>query len=66
MGELCCCLLLELLFSEVDHMVREQFSSLLNAEYTGAREIARRHTPGTFTNQLHTSYNEPRPPSYSN
>jgi len=30
------------------------------AEYIGARSIAGRHTPGTFTNQMQTSYNEPR------
>ncbi|KAI4355386.1 hypothetical protein L6164_004166 [Bauhinia variegata] len=30
------------------------------AQYTGAHAIAGRHTPGTFTNQLQTSYNEPR------
>ncbi|XP_027341808.1 40S ribosomal protein SA-like isoform X4 [Abrus precatorius] len=30
------------------------------AQYTGTHAIAGRHTPGTFTNQLQTSYNEPR------
>ncbi|XP_016452220.2 small ribosomal subunit protein uS2 [Nicotiana tabacum] len=30
------------------------------AQYTGASAIAGRHTPGTFTNQLQTSYSEPR------
>ncbi|XP_031474228.1 40S ribosomal protein SA-like [Nymphaea colorata] len=30
------------------------------AQYTGAHPIAGRHTPGTFTNQLQTSFNEPR------
>ncbi|XP_031090807.1 40S ribosomal protein SA-like isoform X2 [Ipomoea triloba] len=30
------------------------------AQYTGANAIAGRHTPGTFTNQLQTSYSEPR------
>lgn len=30
------------------------------AQYTGAQAIAGRHTPGTFTNQLQTSFNEPR------
>ncbi|MQM22642.1 hypothetical protein Taro_055697 [Colocasia esculenta] len=30
------------------------------AHYTGAHPIAGRHTPGTFTNQLQTSFNEPR------
>ncbi|KAL2253743.1 UNVERIFIED_CONTAM: 40S ribosomal protein SA [Sesamum indicum] len=30
------------------------------AQYTGANAIAGRHTPGTFTNQLQTSFNEPR------
>ncbi|KAK3220616.1 hypothetical protein Dsin_014586 [Dipteronia sinensis] len=30
------------------------------AQYTGAHAIAGRHTPGTFTNQLHTSFSEPR------
>ncbi|PON32450.1 Ribosomal protein [Parasponia andersonii] len=30
------------------------------AQYTGAHAIAGRHTPGTFTNQLQTSFNEPR------
>ncbi|KAH0466996.1 hypothetical protein IEQ34_004234 [Dendrobium chrysotoxum] len=30
------------------------------AQYTGAHPIARRHTPGTFTNQLQTSFSEPR------
>ncbi|KAL9321939.1 hypothetical protein ACSQ67_009992 [Phaseolus vulgaris] len=30
------------------------------AQYTGAHAIAGRHTPGTFTNQMQTSYNEPR------
>ncbi|XLS47335.1 hypothetical protein HN51_021693 [Arachis hypogaea] len=30
------------------------------AQYTGANAIAGRHTPGTFTNQMQTSYNEPR------
>ena len=30
------------------------------AQYTGAHAIAGRHTPGTFTNQLQTSYSEPR------
>ncbi|KAK6911812.1 Ribosomal protein S2 [Dillenia turbinata] len=29
------------------------------AQYTGAHPIAGRHTPGTFTNQLQTSFNEP-------
>uniref|UniRef100_A0A7N0TYD6 Small ribosomal subunit protein uS2 n=1 Tax=Kalanchoe fedtschenkoi TaxID=63787 RepID=A0A7N0TYD6_KALFE len=30
------------------------------AHYTGANAIAGRHTPGTFTNQLQTSFSEPR------
>ncbi|QHO30992.1 40S ribosomal protein [Arachis hypogaea] len=30
------------------------------AQYTGANAIAGRHTPGTFTNQKQTSYNESR------
>ncbi|XP_028792121.1 40S ribosomal protein SA-like [Neltuma alba] len=30
------------------------------AQYTGAHALAGRHTPGTFTNQLQTSYSEPR------
>ncbi|KZV19894.1 40S ribosomal protein SA [Dorcoceras hygrometricum] len=30
------------------------------AQYTGAHAIAGRHTPGTFTNQLQISFNEPR------
>lgn len=30
------------------------------AQHTGAHAIAGRHTPGTFTNQLQTSFNEPR------
>ncbi|XP_045822074.1 40S ribosomal protein SA-like [Trifolium pratense] len=30
------------------------------AQYTGANAIAGRHTPGTFTNQLQTSFREPR------
>ncbi|XLS47382.1 hypothetical protein HN51_021740 [Arachis hypogaea] len=30
------------------------------AQYTGANAIAGRHTPGTFTNEMQTSYNEPR------
>ncbi|KAL6956176.1 hypothetical protein U1Q18_026792 [Sarracenia purpurea var. burkii] len=30
------------------------------AQYTGAHAIAGRHTPGTFTNQLQTTFNEPR------
>ncbi|ERN13314.1 40S ribosomal protein Sa-2 [Amborella trichopoda] len=30
------------------------------AHYIGAHPIAGRHTPGTFTNQLQTSFNEPR------
>ncbi|CAN0877762.1 40S ribosomal protein SA [Linum grandiflorum] len=30
------------------------------AQYTGAHAIAGRHTPGTFTNQMQTSFNEPR------
>nr|QCO76341.1 hypothetical protein [Tamarix hispida] len=30
------------------------------AQYTGAQAIAGRHTPGTFTNQLQTSFSEPR------
>ncbi|VFQ83131.1 unnamed protein product [Cuscuta campestris] len=30
------------------------------AQYTGAQTIAGRHTPGTFTNQMQTSYSEPR------
>ena len=30
------------------------------AQYTGVRGIAGRHTPGTFTNQLQTSFSEPR------
>ncbi|CAL5061641.1 unnamed protein product [Urochloa decumbens] len=29
------------------------------AQYTGAHAIAGRHTPGTFTNQLQTSFSEP-------
>jgi small subunit ribosomal protein SAe len=30
------------------------------AQYTGAHAIAGRHTPGAFTNQLQTSFSEPR------
>ncbi|QHN87087.1 40S ribosomal protein [Arachis hypogaea] len=30
------------------------------SQYTGANAIARRNTLGTFTNQMQTSYNEPR------
>ncbi|CAA2970051.1 40S ribosomal protein SA-like [Olea europaea var. sylvestris] len=30
------------------------------AQYTGTHAIAGRHTPGTFTNQLQTSFSEPR------
>ncbi|KAL3720728.1 hypothetical protein ACJRO7_005527 [Eucalyptus globulus] len=30
------------------------------AQYTGAQAIAGRHTPGTFTNQMQTSFCEPR------
>ncbi|KAH8521203.1 hypothetical protein H0E87_002311 [Populus deltoides] len=30
------------------------------AQYTGAHAIAGRHTPGTFTNQMQTSFSEPR------
>ena len=30
------------------------------AQYTGVHAIAGRHTPGTFTNQLQTSFSEPR------
>lgn len=30
------------------------------AQHTGAHPIAGRHTPGTFTNQLQTSFSEPR------
>uniref|UniRef100_A0A164VLT0 40S ribosomal protein SA n=1 Tax=Daucus carota subsp. sativus TaxID=79200 RepID=A0A164VLT0_DAUCS len=30
------------------------------AQYTGANAIIGRHTPGTFTNQLQTSFSEPR------
>lgn len=30
------------------------------AQYTGANAIAGRHTPGTFTNQMQTSFSEPR------
>ncbi|MBA0869285.1 hypothetical protein Goshw_026119 [Gossypium schwendimanii] len=30
------------------------------AQYTGCHAIAGRHTPGTFTNQLQTSFSEPR------
>ncbi|KAL5698530.1 hypothetical protein ACHQM5_029557 [Ranunculus cassubicifolius] len=30
------------------------------AQYTGAHPIAGRHTPGTFTNQMQTSFSEPR------
>ncbi|KAJ4978304.1 hypothetical protein NE237_009084 [Protea cynaroides] len=30
------------------------------AQFTGAHPIAGRHTPGTFTNQLQTSFSEPR------
>jgi small subunit ribosomal protein SAe len=30
------------------------------AQFTGAHAIAGRHTPGTFTNQLQTSFSEPR------
>ncbi|KAH6797793.1 40s ribosomal protein SA B [Perilla frutescens var. hirtella] len=30
------------------------------AQYTGANAIAGRHTPGTFTNQLQTTFSEPR------
>merc|ERR1711915_1068623 len=35
-------------------------ASLKFAQYTGAHAIAGRHTPGTFTNQMQTSFNEPR------
>ncbi|KAE8674179.1 40S ribosomal protein SA [Hibiscus syriacus] len=30
------------------------------AQYTGCHAIAGRHTPGTFTNQMQTSFSEPR------
>lgn len=30
------------------------------AQYTNTHAIAGRHTPGTFTNQLQTSFSEPR------
>lgn len=30
------------------------------AQYTGAHALAGRHTPGTFTNQMQTSFSEPR------
>ncbi|KAL3835678.1 hypothetical protein ACJIZ3_010414 [Penstemon smallii] len=30
------------------------------AQYTGTHAIAGRHTPGTFTNQMQTSFSEPR------
>ncbi|CAA0381351.1 unnamed protein product [Arabidopsis thaliana] len=30
------------------------------AQYTGVNAIAGRHTPGTFTNQMQTSFSEPR------
>jgi len=30
------------------------------AQYTGCNAIAGRHTPGTFTNQMQTSFSEPR------
>ncbi|KAF9680694.1 hypothetical protein SADUNF_Sadunf06G0148200 [Salix dunnii] len=30
------------------------------AQYTDAQAIAGRHTPGTFTNQMQTSFSEPR------
>ena len=30
------------------------------AQYTGAKSIAGRHTPGTFTNQIQTYFDEPR------
>lgn len=30
------------------------------AQFTGANAIAGRHTPGTFTNQMQTSFSEPR------
>lgn len=30
------------------------------AQYTGARTIAGRHTPGTFTNQTQNKFEEPR------
>eukprot|EP00249_Psilotum_nudum_P009109 c21714_g2_i1 orf=284-1213(+) len=37
-----------------------QTAVLKFAQYTGAQAIAGRHTPGTFTNQLQTTFNEPR------
>ncbi|PKA62143.1 40S ribosomal protein SA [Apostasia shenzhenica] len=37
-----------------------QTAVLKFAQYTGAHPIAGRHTPGTFTNQLQTSFSEPR------
>ncbi|KAI7726880.1 hypothetical protein M8C21_003328 [Ambrosia artemisiifolia] len=36
-----------------------QRSVLKFAQYTGAHAIVGRHTPGTFTNQLQTSFSEP-------
>ena len=30
------------------------------AQYTGAKSIAGRHTPGTFTNQIQKYFDEPR------
>jgi small subunit ribosomal protein SAe len=30
------------------------------AQYTGSTAMAGRHTPGTFTNQMQTSFSEPR------
>jgi small subunit ribosomal protein SAe len=30
------------------------------AQYTGAKSIAGRHTPGTFTNQIQAYFDEPR------
>ncbi|QHO52800.1 40S ribosomal protein [Arachis hypogaea] len=38
----------------------ENPQDIIFAQYTGANAIAGRHTPGTFTNQKQTSYNEPR------
>jgi len=37
-----------------------QTAVLKFAQYTGCNAIAGRHTPGTFTNQLQTSFSEPR------
>ncbi|KAE8767148.1 40S ribosomal protein SA [Hordeum vulgare] len=36
-----------------------QCAVLKFAQHTGANAIAGRHTPGTFTNQMQTSFSEP-------